>query len=237
MSLLGLIRDKEYVRLLFYRTIGNFLIIISLIIIGKTWGPAIYQEGAYAFRQAKQVKTRVVSEVPAPELQQPPQNAFLSLLDNFTRTEEVLVPPDPNFSIIIPKIAASSKVVPNVNGAIYEDYIKALESGVAHTQGTAFPGDGGHIYLFAHSTDTIFNVGTYNAVFYLLYKLEQGDEIYLFYQGKKYAYKVIDKKTIESHEVQYLTRQSTSEFLTLQTCWPPGTTLKRLLVFAVPVAE
>ena len=60
-------------------------------------------------------------------------------------------------------------------------YLDALNQGVAHTLGTAFPGEGGHIFLFAHSTDYFWRVGTYNAVFYLLSKLESNDEINLFY--------------------------------------------------------
>ena len=91
--------------------------------------------------------------------------------------------------------------------------------------------------MFAHSTDYIWNVGTYNAVFYLLYKLEKGDEINIFYKGQRYVYKVTDKEVVDPTEVEYLTRKTDREFLTLQTCWPPGTTLKRQLIFAERVSE
>ncbi|PJC82271.1 hypothetical protein CO007_00285, partial [Candidatus Roizmanbacteria bacterium CG_4_8_14_3_um_filter_36_10] len=94
-----------------------------------------------------------------------------------------------------------------------------------------------HIFLFAHSTDYFWNVGNYNAVFYLLNKLEKNEEVNLFYQGTRYVYRVIGKEIVDPSQVQYLTRKTNREFLTLQTCWPPGTTLKRLLVFAVRVAE
>lgn len=150
---------------------------------------------------------------------------------------EVLTPIDPEFSIVVPKIAANSKVYANTNAANEKEYLDILEKGVAHTLGTAFPGEGGHIFLFAHSTDYFWNVGNYNAVFYLLYKLEKGDEVNLFYKGQRYVYKVIGSEVVDPSEVQYLTRKTNREFLTLQTCWPPGTTLKRLLVFAVRVAE
>lgn len=233
--------NKEYLKLLFFRTIGNFLIIMSLLMIAKTFLPALYQEGLYAFRQLRQVKTKVVSapksSAVAAAKNKPAGNPFLSLLAKLQSDQEIIIPKDTNFSIVIPKIAANSNIISNVDSSSYEEYIKALQNGVAHARGTAFPGDNGHIYLFAHSTDTIFNVGTYNAVFYLLYKLETNDEVYIFYQGKKYLYRVLNKKIVNPEEVQYLTRQSNKEFLTLQTCWPPGTTLKRLLIFAVPVAK
>ena len=68
-------------------------------------------------------------------------------------------------------------------------------------------------------------------------KLEPSDEVNLFYKGQRYAYRIIGKRVVDPSEVIYLTRKTNKEFLTLQTCWPPGTTLKRLLVFAVRVAE
>ena len=239
--------DREFLRVLFYRTIANFLILISIVMIGKTFGPVVWQEAVYSYRQIRGVKTVVVisekekEKVESkrnPERSRGTPNAFLALIDKFSGpTEEIMIPPDPNFSIVIPRIGASSRIIANVDSSDYDEYIAALKQGVAHARGTAFPGDGGHMYLFAHSTDSIFNVGIYNAIFYLLYKLEVNDEIDLFYQGHKYVYKIIDKKTVEPDDVQYLTRQSNKDFLTLQTCWPPGTTLQRLLIFAVPVVE
>jgi len=164
------------------------------------------------------------------------QKGLLAKAFNFKQIE-VLTPQDPNFSIIIPKIGANAKVIANVDSANDKVYLNALKQGVAQAEGTAFPGEGGHIFLFAHSTDYFWNVGTYNAIFYLLNKLEVGDEVDLFFQGERYVYRVIGKEVVDPSQVQYLTRKTNREFLTLQTCWPLGTTLKRLLVFAVRVAE
>jgi len=150
---------------------------------------------------------------------------------------EALIPKDPNFSIIIPKIGANAPVISSVDPADEKIYLSALQKGVAHALGTAFPGEGGHVFLFAHSTDYIWNVGYYNAVFYLLYKLEKGDDVNLFYKGQRYVYQVVDKVIVDPSQVEYLTRKTNREFLTLQTCWPPGTTLKRLLIFAVRKIE
>ena len=150
---------------------------------------------------------------------------------------EIMVPVDPQFSLVIPKIGANAPVIPNINAAEKDEYLQALQSGVAHAQGTAFPGEGGHMFLFAHSTDYIWNVGTYNAVFYLLYKLEEGDEVNLFYEGQRFTYRVTGKQIIDPSEVEYLTRKTDSELLTLQTCWPPGTTAKRQLIFAERVSD
>lgn len=150
---------------------------------------------------------------------------------------EVLVPNDPNFSIVIPKIGANSNIIQNVNAADEQEYSEALQHGVAHALGTAFPGEDGHIFLFAHSTDYFWNIGSYNAVFYLLSKLEKDDEVNLFYQGQRYRYQVVSKEIVDPSQVDYITRKTTKEFLTLQTCWPPGTTLKRQLIFATRIID
>ncbi len=229
--------SSEYLKLLAFRTVGNALIISSLLMVGKTFGPAINQEIIYAYKQWRGVET-VVAVSPSSKFDPTKApNAFASALGALHEKQEVIIPVDTSFSIVIPKISANARVVRNVDAANYDEYIEALKVGVAHARGTALPGDRGHIYLFAHSTDSFFNVGAYNAVFYLLYKLQPGDDIFLFYQGKKFAYRVSETRTVDPDEVDYLTRDSSEPFLTLQTCWPPGTTLKRLLVFAAPVVQ
>lgn len=142
-----------------------------------------------------------------------------------------------DFSIVIPKISAATKVVPNVDPANEEEYRNALKSGVAHAKGSSFPGGNGTIYLFAHSTNTLANVAVYNAVFYELKVLEPGDKVIIFFAGQKYTYQVLEQKVIEANDVSWLTDQSeeNSQKLVLQTCWPPGTSLKRLIVVAKPV--
>lgn len=171
---------------------------------------------------------------PSPIGKQP--KGLLAKVFNVKLTE-ILAPEDPSFSIVIPKIGANARITASVDAADEKVYLNALKKGVAQAAGTAFPGEGGHIFLFAHSTDYFWNVGSYNAVFYLIYKLERGDEINIFFQGRRYVYKMVDKKIVDSNQVEYLTRKTNKEFLTLQTCWPPGTTLKRLLVMATRATE
>jgi len=153
------------------------------------------------------------------------------------QTAQVLIPEDPNFSVVIPKIGANARIITGVDTSNEKEYSAALKKGVAQALGTAFPGEGGHIFLFAHSTDYWWNVSAYNAIFYLLGKLQKGDDINIFYKGQRYVYRVIETKIVDPSEVEYITRKTNAEFLTLQTCWPLGTTFKRLLVFATRVAN
>lgn len=147
--------------------------------------------------------------------------------------QQVLIPPDPQFSLVIPKIGASAKVFPNVDPTDEAAFLPLLTKGIAHAKGTVFPGVPGNTYLFAHSTDNWWNVGRYNAVFYLLKDLVPGDEIIVFFEGRRYNYVVTEKRTVAPTDVSALVNShSGPEQLVLQTCWPPGTTWERLLVIA-----
>ena len=145
-------------------------------------------------------------------------------------------PVDKNFGIIIEKILVNAPVVPEVDPALPKDYVTALKKGAAHAKGTAFPGSKGaknnNVFIFAHSTLNPWDVPKYNAIFYLLRKLEVGDRITTFYQGKRYDYIVYDKKVVGAKDVRYLTEPSAEPVLTLQTCDPPGTQLRRLIITA-----
>jgi len=235
-------KDSDYYRTLTLRTIGNFMIFSSLFMIGKTFYQPMREEVRYLMETQSQKEYIVAQdEKEASEIIErdfgaiAEKGALKELLER--ENVGVLIPSDPDFSIVIPKIAANAPIVPNINAGDREEYLKALQTGVAHAEGTAFPGEGGHIYMFAHSTDYVWNVGTYNAVFYLLYKLEVGDEVNIFYKGQRFVYKVTGKEIINPDQVDYITRKTDKEFLTLQTCWPPGTTLKRQMIFAERVVE
>lgn len=234
------ITSSEYTRIIILRTIGNFLLFSSLFLIVRTfWVPA--QEELTYFINVQVKKEYIVAnnQADAQKFTLFANNQAGGLLAKAFNIKpvEILAPQDPDFSIIIPKIGANSRIIPNVDASNETEYLAALKKGVAQVAGTAFPGEGGHIFLFAHSTDYFWNVSAYNAIFYLLYKLQKNDEVDLFYKGQRYVYRVIGSQVVDPSEVQYLTRKTNREFLTLQTCWPPGTTLKRLLIFAVRQVE
>ncbi len=144
-----------------------------------------------------------------------------------------ITPLDRKFGIVIPKIKANTKVIANVDPMKESVYQQALTKGVAHARGTVFPGQTGNTFIFAHSAGNWYVANQYNAVFYLLYKLSKGDEIDIYYENKLYIYKVRELKYINPKEINYLSAKTDGwKTLTLMTCWPPGTTLKRLIVVA-----
>jgi len=187
--------------------LGEVLIIFAFLILFFTYAPAAKEEVSYQLKQH-----------PAFSLSTPSQKE--------------LTPPNTSFSIVIPKLDIAAPVFANVNPFDPNEFLPILKKGVAHAKGSALPGHFGNTYIFAHSTDAFYNVGHYNAVFYLLGKLTTGDEIYIYYNNQKYTYKVVDKKVVDPSAVFYLGKNGQGNTLTLQTCYPPGTTLKRLVVIA-----
>lgn len=141
-----------------------------------------------------------------------------------------IIPKDMVFGIVIPKIGANAKIVANVDPYNNKEYQLALTQGVAHARGTVFPGETGNIFLFSHSSVNFYEANRYNAIFYLLDKLEIGDRIELYYRQEKFIYKVTDKKIVGAQEVKYLSEVGRKKIVTLMTCYPAGTSWKRLLV-------
>jgi sortase A len=141
-------------------------------------------------------------------------------------------PIDKEFGIVIPKIGANSKIIPNVDPYNSYVYQVALTKGVAQAKGTTTPIENGNMFLFSHSSANLLEAGRYNSIFYLLSKLEEKDEIFIYYKDKRYKYTVTDKKIVDAKNVSYLTKKTNKKILTLMTCWPAGTSYKRLIVEA-----
>lgn len=141
-------------------------------------------------------------------------------------------PVDKDFGIVIPKIGANSKIVPNVDPYNSYVYQVALTKGVAQAKGTSVPIENGNMFLFSHSSANILEAGRYNSIFYLLSKLEEKDDVFIYYKDKRYKYVVTGKKIVDAKDVSYLTKKTSKKLLTLMTCWPAGTSYKRLIVEA-----
>ncbi|TSC65608.1 MAG: putative sortase [Microgenomates group bacterium Gr01-1014_80] len=197
----------------------------GLIGLAAFFTPLIQAELDYRSRVIKGIKRVVQAE------STPTPIGFGSISAGF-KPEEMIIPVSTEFGIVIEKINANAKVVGDVNPASEPEYTNALKMGVAHAKGTSYPGQVGNIYLFSHSTDAPWNIIRYNAVFYLLRELQPGDKVLLFYQGRRFDYEVFDKRVAEANETSFLTNKYDKSILTLQTCDPPGTLWKRLIVRA-----
>ena len=219
------------------------MVLFAIFGVIATFGPALYYEIGFRIAQFRGVHFQVAEPTETKsytfrdilkQVENP--KTIIGFADILAGPkEQVLLPIDTEFSILIGKIGANARVYPNIDPSKPNDFLPILQKGVAHAKGTVFPGMEGNIYLFAHSTDNFWEVGRYNAIFYLIKNLAPPDEVVIFFQNKRHNYVVSESKIVESSDVSYITQaQKGREQLILQTCWPPGTTWKRLLVFAKP---
>jgi len=141
---------------------------------------------------------------------------------------ERVIPQDDR--IIIPQISVDAPVIysqSSDNAALMED----LKKGVIHYPGTAYPGQKGNVFITGHSSYYWWSGGKYNRIFANLDKLENGDLVYLYRNGEEYIYQVYDSFVVKPQQVEILA--TTAEpTLTLMTCTPLGTNLRRLVVRA-----
>lgn len=203
-------KSKKKKKVNYFNLVANLFILIGILILVLTFSRPLFQEIKYQVNRWQGVKFEVGG--------------------GSAKVKEI-VPLDTDFGILIPKINANGKIFPNVNPYDSQEFLPVLKKGVAHAKGTSFPGGGKNIYLFAHSTDAFFNFQNYNAVFYLIGKLGKGDEIDIYYKEELFKYSVIEKMVVSPDALEYL-KPEDEEILTLQTCYPPGTTIKRLIIRA-----
>lgn len=147
------------------------------------------------------------------------------------------VGPEPK--LIIPKINVEVPIDFEV-ATLQENEIQvSLRDGATHYKlpgANAVPGQFGNTVILGHSGNDIFNQGAYKFVFVLLDRLQAGDIFYINYNSTRYIYRVSELKIIEPTQVSTLQIGSDRAMATLITCTPPGTALKRLVVFAEQIS-
>lgn len=192
------------------RTLANALVLGSLVFLSISLYPLIKAEVLYYYGAQ-------------PSSSSPPASQPTPL---------TVTPVSKDFGIVIEKIGVNAPVIADVDTTSNAAYMEALRHGVAHAKDTAKPNEVGNIYLFAHSTLNFWEYGEYAAVFTLLHQVAPGDRVVLVYQGKQYDYRVIEKEIVPGFDLTPLERESSRSLLTIQTCDPPGTTLRRLILIA-----
>jgi LPXTG-site transpeptidase (sortase) family protein len=140
-----------------------------------------------------------------------------------------------DFLVTIDRIGLqNARVIKDIDPADTQTYEAALLQGLVQAKGTGYPGSGKMVYIFGHSTNYPWYVKELNALFFKLETIEIGDDIKIEYNGAKFKYYVTQKKIVEANDVSSVYDNLNSNILVLQTCYPPGTSWKRLLIFAVP---
>lgn len=96
---------------------------------------------------------------------------------------------------------------------------------------TALPGQLGNAVIFGHSVlPQFFNPKSYFTIFSTIYRLKQGDEIYINYDNIRYKYLIEEMYEVSPNDLSVLEQRFDGRYLTLITCSPPGTYLRRLII-------
>lgn len=149
----------------------------------------------------------------------------ISELDETPSSEEKLpdnkvIIPDPEINqLIISKIGVQ---IPIVEG---EDET-ALERGAWRLPQTSTPDKEGNTVLTAHRYKYR---PPHKETFYLLDKLAEGDTFQVFWQGKKYNYKIVSSIIVNPDAMEVL-NPTENPTITLITCTPLFSTKQRLIV-------
>ncbi len=108
-----------------------------------------------------------------------------------------------------------------------------LKKSLIQYPNTALPGQLGNTVVFGHSVlPQFFNPKSYLTIFSTLFKLNQGDEIILKYDQTQYRYLIEEMYEVTPTDLSVLEQRFDGRYLTLITCSPPGTYLRRLIIRA-----
>lgn len=222
--------------------LGIALIVVALGAFVAAYWPMVKLETSYQIRSFGEQMTASVKEklpflkalqvAPVPVVEKKPE--FDPLIDP---NGQAITPASMDFSLIVPKVGINAVIIPGVNPVSDAGYLDALKKGVAHASTSYFPNENGTVYLFSHSTNYEWFIDDLNAVFYHLKNIEPGELVVIMYQGNRYTYRIREQRVITAKEISYLVPQPGVRTLILQTCWPPGSTWKRLLIFADLIDE
>ena len=128
------------------------------------------------------------------------------------------------FYISIPKL--------KIDRALTKVDTLSFSGNLSHFPGSALPGEVGNVFITGHSALPQFtDTSNYRTIFSHLPDLEVGDIVDVDFENQSFQYIVQYKKIVDPHDLSVLGQiTGSAKNLTLMTCVPPGTSLKRMVV-------
>ncbi len=131
-------------------------------------------------------------------------------------------------SIIISKLGVKAPLL-WASGTTQKQLNESLNQGVILYPGSALPGQNGEVVLSGHSSIFPWVKTQYGQVFTLLDKLQAGDTVSLVYNHRQYDYQITGQEVLNPNQIKI--SDTDQPVLKLTTCWPIGTSAKRLVVY------
>ncbi|MBI3260941.1 sortase [Candidatus Berkelbacteria bacterium] len=135
----------------------------------------------------------------------------------------------------IPRLGLEVPIHYEVDATDESKLLKDLQSGITQLLGTARPGERGNVVIVGHSSNYPWEPGKYKTVFAPLDRLQADDYIQIRRQETIYVYQVSGHKVVSPADLSVLAQSNTPQ-LTLITCTPIGTTLRRLVITATQIS-
>lgn len=205
-----------------FRRSNHFMPVLSALIVGAIFISLQYNRAVVAQVQA------YVSP-----------GSTVDVSDSFIADPSVNTTVGPEPKLLIPKINVDVPVVYDVKTVDDQQVQAGLEKGVVRynlSGANSLPGQAGNMVVLGHSSNDVFDPGAYKFTFVLLERLQPGDLFYMHYEGKRFVYKVSEKKIIKPTEWKTLQQNTGKPTVILVTCTPTGTALNRLLVYGEQIS-
>lgn len=251
----ALLRVQKSSRLTDFKRFAMAAVVIYAALFMATNAPAYIKiisasiQAADATREnalvAQELKSITVDPWTGKTVEQGPKEEALALLPVSEKEEGLLslslLPTSYEDRLSIPSLQVNAPIVNPKLGLdalkaqdwnVLEDQIhSSLLAGIVHYPGTAEPGKIGNAFFTGHSSNVLWEPSEYNTVFALLPQITVGADIYVTHDQKVFHYQVVSTKEVSPTDVSIL-KQGDQKMLTLMTCTPVGTALKRLVVSA-----
>ena len=220
-------KPKTYLWQRFVSLLPTVMIVVGASLLISVGYPIINYELTVVIKSRQK---GILSPVPREALSAPVQAESnytkLSSWFSFSRPQEFLSPTAiTHYTISIPKLRIKEAVV-TIGG-------DELGKSLIHYGGTANPGQPGNTVIFGHSIlPQFYNPSSYKSIFSLIPTLKPGDHISVNFDGITYKYVVYEYIEALPSEIDILEQNYSRKDLSLVTCVPPGTYLRRGIVHA-----
>ncbi len=229
---------KDYSNDPFYKVVNRRFAIVSA-------GPLILT-ALGVFFMVTQIVLPLVSFKTQPEISKPIESSVLGLasgfkdftfdeLDSGLGSSSSSLGSIPEFYYLtVPKLGIERALVSSMPEDLDPD------DSLGHYVGSAYPGEAGNTFIYGHSVlPSFYNPRNYKTIFSTLNSLQVGDSFSIEYNNVKYNYKIEQKRNLYPDEVNplmgYKPAYLNESTVSLMTCSPAGTKIKRLLIDATLV--
>jgi LPXTG-site transpeptidase (sortase) family protein len=193
-------------------------------------------------REFEKVENSLISLQDKPDLIEDIERGVVNK-DEYILDDEspAIITPEEDFTrnrIVIPSLKIDAPIVTTRNSGVSDNDIEeALQRGVLHYPGMANPGELGNVFMTGHTSNYWWEEGDYNNVFATLVHAKENDRIIVYFNQKKYVYRIARKFEVGPNDTWVLKQnprgvEDAESVLSLMTCTPPGTNLRRLIVWA-----